>query len=52
MAFDYLYIPAISYKAERAFSGYKYIISNHRSRLGKDNTSEPTGNLRPGEIIR
>ena len=28
--------PATSCEAERAFSGCKYTISNHRSRLGED----------------
>ena len=36
MAFDHLCIPATSCEAERAFSGCKYTISDHRSRLGED----------------
>jgi hypothetical protein len=36
MAFDHFCIPATSYEAERAFSGCKYIISDHRSRLRED----------------
>jgi hypothetical protein len=35
-AFDHLCIPATSYEAEWAFSGCKYTISDHRSRLGED----------------
>jgi hypothetical protein len=36
MAFDHLCIPATSCEAERAFSGCKYTISDHRNRLGED----------------
>ena len=36
MAFAHLCIPATSREAERAFSGCKYTISDHRSRLGED----------------
>ena len=36
MAFDHLCIPATSCEVERAFSGCKYTISDHRSRLGED----------------
>ena len=36
MAFDHLCIPATSCEAERAFSGCKYTISDHRSYLGED----------------
>jgi hypothetical protein len=52
MAFNHLCILATSYKIERAFSGCKYIIFNYRSRLNKNNVSEPIRNLRPSEIIR
>jgi hypothetical protein len=36
MAFDHLCIPATSCEAERAFSGCKCTISDHRSCLGED----------------